>query len=53
MVGNLIYDQFLSARDWPFGASLSMVLIAIMMALLFAQAVMVNRAQEQKEGARG
>lgn len=43
MVGNLIYDQFLTARDWPFGASLSMLLIGIMMALLFIQAVMVNR----------
>ena len=29
MVGNLIYDQFLSARDWPFGSALSMILIAI------------------------
>jgi len=45
MVGNLIYDQFLSARDWPFGAALSLILILIMMALLFAQAAVVNRAQ--------
>jgi spermidine/putrescine transport system permease protein len=45
MVGNLIYDQFLTARDWPFGAALSFLLIAVMMALLFAQAVAVNRAQ--------
>ena len=35
MVGNLIYDQFLSARDWPFGASLAFVLIGVMMCLLF------------------
>lgn len=45
MVGNLIYDQFLSARDWPFGSTLSIFLIAIMSALLFAQAAVVNRAQ--------
>ena len=32
MVGNLIYDQFLTARDWPFGAALSLVLVAVMMA---------------------
>ena len=43
MVGNLIYDQFLTARDWPFGASLSLVLIVIMAALLFAQAVVAQR----------
>jgi len=50
MVGNLIYDQFLSARDWPFGAALSLVLILIMMLLLFAQAAAVNRAQGAPHG---
>lgn len=52
MVGNLVYDQFLSARDWPFGSALALVLIAIMMALLFAQAVLVGRAsgQEARDG---
>lgn len=44
MVGNLIYDQFLSARDWPFGAALAALLIALMMALLFAQAIASRRA---------
>lgn len=48
MVGNLVYDQFLSARDWPFGAALSMTLIAIMLLLLFLQAVLVNRAQRDR-----
>ena len=48
MVGNLIYDQFLSARDWPFGASLSFILIGIMMMLLFAQAVFVNKGGNMK-----
>jgi spermidine/putrescine transport system permease protein len=48
MVGNLVYDQFLSARDWPFGAALSLALIFIMMVLLFLQAVAVNRAQQAK-----
>lgn len=50
MVGNLIYDQFLSARDWPFGATLSMFLIALMMILLFVQALLSRRAAG--EGAR-
>jgi spermidine/putrescine transport system permease protein len=45
MVGNLIYDQFLSARDWPFGATLSALLIAIMMILLFLQALAAARAR--------
>ncbi len=45
MVGNLIYDQFLSARDWPFGATLSALLIAVMLVLLFLQAMAAARAR--------
>ncbi len=44
MAGNLIYDQFLTARDWPFGAALSAILIALMLMLLFAQALFAKRA---------
>jgi spermidine/putrescine transport system permease protein len=29
LVGNLIKNQFLTARDWPFGAAASMVLLVI------------------------
>ncbi|QPC45406.1 ABC transporter permease [Kaustia mangrovi] len=47
MVGNLIYDQYLSARDWPFGSALAMALIAVMLLLLFAQALAVKRAEEK------
>ena len=43
MIGNVIYAQFLTANDWPFGAALSMVLIAIMMALLTFQAMMAEK----------
>ena len=50
MVGNLIYDQFLSARDWPFGATLSLFLIAVMMILLFAQAYLASRAAGERGG---
>ena len=49
MVGNLVYDQYLSARDWPFGSALAMVLIALMLLLLFAQAMAAKRG----EGAKG
>ncbi|MFQ5985230.1 MAG: ABC transporter permease [Alphaproteobacteria bacterium] len=48
MVGNLVYDQFLSARDWPFGATLAFVLIGIMMVLLLMQAWLVNRAHRER-----
>jgi spermidine/putrescine transport system permease protein len=51
MIGNLIYAQFLTSNDWPFGAAIAMVLIAIMMALLFAQTYATERASGQREGA--
>ena len=38
MVGNLIQIQFLAARDWPFGAALSFIVMAIVLMLLFAYA---------------
>ena len=34
MVGNLIQNQFTTARDWPFGAAVSLLLMAVSMALL-------------------
>ncbi|HBD10066.1 MAG TPA: spermidine/putrescine ABC transporter permease PotB [Syntrophobacteraceae bacterium] len=36
LVGNLIRNQFLAARDWPFGAAVSVVLTAVMAVLLVA-----------------
>jgi spermidine/putrescine transport system permease protein len=45
MLGNLIYDQFLTARDWPFGATLAFILVGVMMLLLTIQALIVTRAQ--------
>jgi spermidine/putrescine transport system permease protein len=44
MIGNLVYAQFLTANDWPFGAALSMVLIAVMMGLLTLQTFATERA---------
>jgi spermidine/putrescine transport system permease protein len=35
MAGNLIQNQFTTARDWPFGSAVSLVLMAVVMLLLF------------------
>jgi spermidine/putrescine transport system permease protein len=48
MIGNLVYAQFLTANDWPFGAALSMVLIAVMLGLLMGQAMLAERASGGK-----
>ncbi|MBU6244744.1 MAG: ABC transporter permease [Actinomycetales bacterium] len=42
MVGNLIRDQFLEARNWPFGAVLALSVVAFLV-LLFALQAMVAR----------
>lgn len=49
MLGNLIYDQFLTARDWPFGSAIAAIVVFIMMALLTAQAIIVNRRDKEDQ----
>jgi spermidine/putrescine transport system permease protein len=36
MVGNLIQQQFGAARDWPFGSAVSFVLMALVLAAVYA-----------------
>lgn len=43
MVGNLIRDQFLEARDWPFGAVLALFVIALLVILFAIQAAISRR----------
>lgn len=35
MLGNVIYNQFTSARNWPFGAALSVVLIVVILLMMW------------------
>ncbi|MFN2198885.1 MAG: ABC transporter permease [Anaerolineales bacterium] len=44
MIGNVINNQFLSARDWPFGSALS----ALMMLLMLAATLIYFRTTGQK-----
>ena len=36
LIGNLVQNQFTTARDWPFGAAASLALMAVAMGLLLA-----------------
>jgi spermidine/putrescine transport system permease protein len=51
MVGNLIRDQFLKARDWPFGAVLALAVIAFLVGLFMVQS-WVSRRTSAGEDAR-
>jgi spermidine/putrescine transport system permease protein len=43
MIGNLVQNQFTTARDWPFGSAISLALMAVVMLLL---AAFVRRSDE-------
>ena len=43
MLGNLIEQQFLAARNWPFGSALAMMVMAVMLVLLFIYVVVSGR----------
>jgi spermidine/putrescine transport system permease protein len=43
MIGNLVQNQFTTARDWPFGSAVSLALMAVVMLLL---AAFVRRSDE-------
>lgn len=51
MVGNLIRDQFLEARNWPFGAVLALSVVAFLVILFAAQALVSRRINAGGSGA--
>ncbi len=46
LMGNLITEQFLKARDWPFGSALAMVLILLLVLFIF----IMNKTQRTHDG---
>jgi spermidine/putrescine transport system permease protein len=50
MVGTLIQQQFLSARDWPFGAVIAVFVVLLMFVVLGIQAQVLRRGQEDSHG---
>lgn len=47
MIGNLVEQQFLSSRNWPFGSALSMVIMSLVLTVLL---VAVTRARKTGAG---
>jgi spermidine/putrescine transport system permease protein len=44
MIGNVVQNQFTTARDWPFGSALSLVLTGLVMVMLW---FVVRRAKDR------
>lgn len=47
MIGNLVEQQFLSARNWPFGAALSVMIMAVMFVLILIYLRRIGRMAVQ------
>lgn len=45
LIGNVIQDQFLVARNWPLGSVLALVLLLLLVLLLMAQSMVIKRIQ--------
>lgn len=45
MIGNLVEQQFLSARNWPFGAALSVMIMVVMFLLILVYLRRIGRAE--------
>jgi spermidine/putrescine transport system permease protein len=43
MIGNLVEQQFLSSRNWPFGSALSMIIMAVVLTVLL---ILASRARK-------
>ncbi len=46
MIGNLIEQQFLSARNWPFGSALGMLVMAAVLVLLMVYVRIMTKEEE-------
>jgi spermidine/putrescine transport system permease protein len=51
LVGSLVANEILTAIDWPFGAAVSMGLIAVMMVIIFLYLRVLGRRAEDTLGA--
>lgn len=51
LIGNLIKDQFLGMRDWPFGATLSIMLTLAVLAVAWLTAWLAGRTGSMKHAA--
>jgi spermidine/putrescine transport system permease protein len=44
MIGNLVEQQFLSSRNWPFGSALSMIIMAVVLTVLMLSVARARKA---------
>lgn len=50
LIGNLIQQQFLNARNWPLGSATSVLLIAVMTIMLAGYGLLAHRLAHGENG---
>ncbi|MDH3672725.1 MAG: ABC transporter permease [Gammaproteobacteria bacterium] len=50
MIGNLVEQQFLQARNWPFGSALAMMIMVAVLIFLLIYVSVVTRSETMSEG---
>ncbi len=50
LIGNLVANEFRTAIDWPFGAALSMVLVAMMLVVIVIYLRVLGKQAEENLG---
>lgn len=53
MLGNLIEQQFLSARNWPFGSALAMMVLGVMLVMMMGFVFLSGRRGRVRQAAGG
>jgi len=48
MIGNLVEQQFLSARNWPFGSALSVMIMLVMFVLILIYLWRIGQAEKNR-----
>ncbi|MFM9135424.1 MAG: ABC transporter permease [bacterium] len=46
MIGNLVREQFLKSRDWPFGSALALMVLALLVVIVMFQASASRRTRK-------
>lgn len=50
MIGNLVEQQFLQARNWPFGSALAWIIMAAVLVFLLIYVKVINRSDALEDG---
>ena len=48
LLGNLLQQQFMTVRNWPFGSAIGFIMMAIMLLAIFVYFRILSGSEEQR-----